>query len=239
MKKDLTTTKRNRHVFNAFKKIVRLFYKKPKVITLGQPIEDGSLLLCNHANKNGPLAYDMFLPAYTIKWGASQMFGKYKDRFLYLRDVLYIQKNGYGKPAATVKATFEAFFSKYIYKGLNLIPSYTDTRLISTVKRSVEALKNNVSVMIFPEDSSKGYFDVLTTFLPGFTLVVSAYKKDTGKDLPIRPVYYHKKKSLMIIGETYYESELAKQGITKRELPDFFKNKVNELYAYAEREIDN
>lgn len=41
----------------------------------------------------------------------------------------------------------------------------------------------------------------------------------------------------MIVGEKYYYDELTKQGISKKEFPEFFKNKVNELYAYAEREI--
>lgn len=233
----LLTQKRKRPFFGLFKAIVKLFTKKPKLIVKGQPLDDGCLLLGNHANKNGPLMYDVYLPLYTCKWGAYQMLCGYKDRFLYLRNVLYIQKNGYGKFAATIKALFEACFSKFIYKGLNILPSYPDTRLLGTVKSSVEALKNDVSVMIYPEDSSKGYHDVITSFLAGFTLVMSQYKKETGKDVAVRPAYYHKKKSLIIVGEKYYYDELTKQGISKREFPEFFKNKVNKLYAYAEREI--
>ena len=124
MKIEYDPPKKRQPVFALFKLIIRPFVRRPRVVALGEKLQDGCMYIANHANKMGPMIYSMFLPVYHVKWGASQMLGSYKERFYYLRDVLYIQKNGSGKAIASFRAFFEAFFSKYVYKGMKLLPTY-------------------------------------------------------------------------------------------------------------------
>ncbi len=58
------------------------------------------------------------------------MLGKYSERRAYLRDVLYIRKNGRSKVYAGFKSFYEAFFSKYFYKGIKVLPTYSDIRFV-------------------------------------------------------------------------------------------------------------
>lgn len=112
------------------------------------------------------------------------------------------------------------------------MPTYPDGRLARTVKKSVELLAQDIAIMIFPENSEEGYKDELTDFFPGFVLVAKGYKKAYGEDIPMRPVYYHKKKRLIAVGEP---CTLADFGTAKKEeVAEAFRQKVNGLYRRIE-----
>ena len=148
--------KRKQPVFRIVRPILKLFFKpKPKIYFLeGQAPQEPAIFTINHVNKTGPMIYELYFPVFCAKWGAGQMLGNYKSRFRYLRDVLYIQKNGLKKFPATLKAGFEALFSIYFYRGMKILPTFTDARFMKTISYSVETLKSGTSIMIFPEDSS-------------------------------------------------------------------------------------
>lgn len=226
--------KKKQRLFGPVKKILRLFYKKIKVVTLGPKLDENCLLLANHANKKGPLVYELFLPIHCVKWGAHEMLETYKKRWRYLRDVLYMQKNGVKKFKATIKATFEATFSKFFYRGIKVLPTYRDARVRRTFDKSVDVLNDGSAVMIYPENSDKGYFDVLTEFYSGFTFIAEKYYKVNGVDVPIRPVYYHKKKRIIVVGTPSFYTEMKNKGMKRDEMGEFMKNQVNDLYFRIE-----
>ncbi len=232
MKIEFELPKKKQPVFAMFKLLMRIFVRKPRVEYIGDPPSDGCLYLANHANKMGPMVYSMFFPVYHVKWGASQMLGSYGERFRYLRDVLYIQKNKSPRGIASFRAFFEAFFSAFVYKGMKLLPTYTDGRLARTVKKTVDLLGCGISMMIFPENSQDGYKDELTDFFPGFVLVAKGYKKAHGSDVPMRPVYYHKKKRVIVVGEEFFLGDFG--SAKKEEVAEAVRLKVNDLYRRIE-----
>ena len=189
MKIEYDPPRKKQPVFACFKALIRPFVKKPRVVCLGGEPQEKCLYIANHANKMGPMMYSIFFGVYHVKWGASSMFGTYRERFRYLRDVLYVQKNKSGRRIATFRAFFEAFFSKYVYKGIKILPTYTDARLMRTIKKTVSLLGEGTAVMIFPENSAEGYKDVLIDFFAGFVLVAEKYRQRFGEDIPMRPVY--------------------------------------------------
>ena len=226
--------RRKQPFFSFVKAILRIFIKKPKIVNLAGELHDKAIIIPNHCFKKGPLMYELYYPKLHALWGAHEMLGNFKSRQAYLRDVFYIQKRGFSKRKASFKAWFEAIFSKYAYKGMRVLPTFTDSRLIGTINKSIDILNKNASIMIFPEDSNKGYFDVLTSLFPGFILLSEKYYKTTGEDLPIYPVYFHMKKNLIIIDKPHYLQELKQQGMNKNEILEFFLNKINSLYTICE-----
>lgn len=218
---------RRKQPFNAVVKgITRLFHKKIRTVSVDGKLDEKCLYLINHANKYGPFLYEMFFPVYNVKWGAAPMLGSYGERRKYLRDVLYIQKNGYSRGKAAFKSFFEAFFSKFFYKGMKMLPTYTDARLVKTVKKSVEIL-NESSIMIFPEDSNEGYFDEMKKFFSGFVLVMEQYYRKNKTDVPVRAVYYDKKRSVMAVGEPCYLHDF--EGLDREGIAEAMRLKVNAL----------
>ena len=230
MAKEWKIPKRKQPFWRFFRKIFHLFYNVRSVEFLGEKFPDKCIIVSNHCNKKGPMVYELNLPVFHASWGAYQMLGNYKSRFKYLRNVLYIQKNGFGKFKSTLKASFEAIFSIYVYKGMKILPSYPDARLRKTLQYSMAVLDSGAAVSVYPEDSNKGYFDEMTHFFPGFVMLSEQYYKKTGEDLPVFPVYYGDKKKKIVVGKPLYVQDLAKEGLKRDEIAERFKQTVNQLY---------
>ena len=229
MKIKIVMPKRKQPVFKVFKGILRFFYKC-NVLSLEGEVPEKAIVIANHSAKSGPTALEINYPKFNVKWGAHQMLGNYKSRFLYLRNVLYVQKCGKNKFVATLKSLFEALFSKMVYRGMKVFPSYQDGRLRKTINASIDALNENMSILIFPENSNSGYFDELKELFGGFVILAEQYYRKTGEDLPIIPTYYHKKTRQIIIGRKSYLQQLKAQGLDRDGVCEYYKNEINDLY---------
>ena len=231
--------RRKQPVFKCVKGILRIFLRKPKkIINLAGELNPRSIILANHSAKSGPLHLELYFPIHYYLWGAGEMLGSYKERFHYLRDIFYMQKRGFNKFRATISATFEAIFSPLVYKGMRVLPTYVNGRLLGTINKSMQVLNADASIMIFPENSNDGYFDELIQFFPGFVLLSQIYYKKTGEDVPIYPVYYHIKKRILCIGKPCYVQEYIQQGLNRSQIAEILKDKVNDLYhEYCSDEV--
>ena len=179
------------------------------MINLAGKIDDRCIVLANHSAKSGPAGLDFYFSKKTAKWGTYQMFGPYKMRMAYLKDILYIQKCVSKPFKASFMATILATVNHLVYRGMWMIPSYPDMRLKQTLRVSCDIINQDIPILIFPENSNEGYKDVLTEFFPGFIMLSENYYKDTGVDLPIYPVYYSVKKRIMIIDKPLYIQEFC------------------------------
>lgn len=229
---ELRKPKRKQPVWKVVKPIVKLFFNA-KVRVIADEVPEKSIIAAIHSAKRGPMVYECNYPRFHATWGAHQMMGNYKSRFKYLRNVLYIQKMHKNKFSATFKAAFEALFSIFFYRGMKVLPTYPDNRLKATLQVSMEALDQNMSVMVFPEDSNKGYFNEMTGAFPGFVMLAEQYFRKTGEDLPIVPVHYQKKTGELLIGYPLYIQELkasVEGGLNKQQVADIFKDEINALY---------
>lgn len=228
-KKEFRVPKRKQPVWRPVSSILKLFYKKPKIVNLNDQLPTRAILVANHAAMGGPMIYALHLPIFHATWGAHQMLGNYRMRFHYLRDVYFVQKRGMKKFPASLIAAFEAAFSIYFYRGMKMLPTFMDARFAATIRNSVTCLENDVSVMIFPEDSSDGYHDILTGFFNGFVILAERYRKKTGEDVDICPVYFNKKKNVIFIGKT---SKLSSYPDCDRDqVAEQLRLQVNALYT--------
>lgn len=227
-KEQYVYSKKAEPIFGFVKLILRLFIHKPRVINLNDEFPSEGLIIAPHRGKWGPLFMSTHSPFRHAFIGAYPMLGSYKERFRYLRDVLYIQKLHKKKFPSTLKAGFEAIFSKGFYKGMHLIPSYDDVRFINTISYVSKNLKIGVPVIVFPEDSSNGYDDELRKLHPGFITIVETYNRRNNTDLPIYPIYQHLKKKLIVIDKPFFLSQM--KGKTKEEICEYSHKRINKLY---------
>lgn len=143
--------------------------------------------------------------------------------------IFYRKKIGYNKVISFILATLFAIISKRLYRGMQLIPTYPDIRLRNTVNYSINALEKNLSVFIFPEDSNTGYHEVLLKYNIGFVYLANSYYKKHNKDIPIYPMYFHKKSNSIIIGKKEFIKPLKEKGYNKEMIANYFKEITNEL----------
>ena len=227
--KEYKLPRRRQPIFSIVKKTMRLFFRV-KVENRAGELPDKAIIVGNHSAKSGPVAYELYYPKFNVTWGAHEMLGNYKSRYLYLRNVFYIQKQGRGKVYATLKSAFEAIFSKMFYRGIKVLPTYTDMRFLYTVRNSMAVLDDGASLVIFPEDSNEGYRDEIISAYPGFVMLAEQYFIKTGEDLPIIPVYFHKASKKIIIDTPETVEQLKAQGLSRTEIVNHFVERINNLY---------
>lgn len=229
--KQIDSPKENRKAwFRGFKKFIKLLgiYKKPEYVYFGKSFEKSSLIISNHVGSSGPLTLELFMEKPIRFWGTYEMNSGLKSVYNYLTTIYYPQKKGWKVGVAKVFGIIAAPVANLFYKGLNLISTYKDARFVKTVHQSLDAIKRGESIVVFPEDSSKGYFDELKSFFAGFAMFADVcYKR--GNDLPIYVTYFNKKEGKFLIDEPVYYSEFVKQGKTRLEIASVLLDRCNEL----------
>lgn len=143
--------------------------------------------------------------------------------------IFYRKKIGYSKFKSFLLATSFGIISKMLYKGMKLIPTYPDYRLRNTINSSLNYLENDLSILIFPEDSNSGYHDILESYNSGFVYLNERYYKRNKKYLPIYPIYYSKKDNAMIVGKKRSLDEFEFNNLNKDEIAEKFKDITNNL----------
>ena len=227
--------KRKQPIFAIIKSILRIFLRKPKIINLnGDKLPERCLFIGVHRGKWTPMYMKIRYPGDIAFIGAYPMLGKYKERNWYLREIVYIKKCHKKRFPSTIKAAFEAIFSKMVYKGMNLIPSYPDGRFVSTIQNASKTIDNGFSVVIFPEDSDDGYFDIITKAFPGFIGIAETYNRKHNHELAIVPISAHIKKKVIVIDKPFYLSNLKDKN--RDEICEFAKDRLNSLFTdYIEK----
>lgn len=220
---------RKKPVFNIFRAIFKHVYRA-KTESEIRELPDKAIIVSIHSAKRGPMAIALNYPKFHGMWGHHSMLEGYRERYKYLRNVLYIQKMHKNKFVSTVKPIYEAVVSKYVYRGMRVIGTYTDMRIIHTIRNSMMFLDENASVILFPEDSSEGYFDEVRHAFPGFVMLASAYYQQRGEDVPVIPAYISNGKKRFILGKPRYVHELELAGMTKQQIADLLRDDINTLY---------
>lgn len=218
-------------IWRGFAGFLRLFFKCPEIVNLAGKLPTKAIYVANHSAMAGPVVYNLYFPTPHAPWGAYPMLEGYKSRFHYLRDVYFMQKRGMKKGFASFLASFEAGVSQYIYKGMHVIPSYPDGRFLKTLRLSLNTLDNNRAVMVFPEHSETGYHETLLGFSAGFVVLAERYRKLRGENIPIYPIYYHKRLNKMVVGAPHTLDEFKDRNLTRNEIANEFCKITNQLFA--------
>ena len=218
--------------FRCYKKLISITKKKSLFVDLGDGDQTAGVMLCNHVSTKAPLSVELFLDRPTRMWGASEMNRGVIETYKYQTRVYYHEKKGWPLFAARLFCLLASPLTSIFYKGINLIETYRDVRAFKTINESVETLKKDINVVIFPEDSTNGYLDELEGFHDGFLLLLEhCYKK--GMDVPVYLTYYCKQNGIHIIDKSVMYSELIKNGETREQVSKRLLDRTNELGRMA------
>lgn len=229
MKKDKKAfvKKKRKLWFKVLKNIMKMRYKRPAFVYLDKPFEYGSLILSNHEGTDAPMSLEIYNSHPTRMWGAHEMNSGLRAMYKYQTKVYYHEKKHWNLHLARLFCLIASPLTNLFYKGLNLISTYQDARLKKTIKESMEAIKRGESVVIYPENSEKGYLAELEGFHYGFLLLAESCLKQ-GIDLPIYVTYFRKSDKVYIIDKPIKYSVLSKDR-TREEVATILLNRCNEL----------
>jgi len=214
--------------FLRLRSILRLFIKKTEFVNLGEEVKPGGIILSNHDGAKGPLAFELYSNLPFRFWGTYEMNSNLKSVYIYLSKIYFTQKKKWNIHLARLLCIIAAPLLNIYYKGLNLISTYPDMRLKKTLSESIEVLKNNHNLVIFPEMSEDGYFKELVGFHDGVVFFFE-YCLKKNINAPIYVAYYQRDKKKCIIDKPVYIKDLLDLGLSREELAKKLCDRCNEL----------
>lgn len=220
--------KKRKWWFRVLKFLTKGRYKKPEFIYLGEEIGKGGIILSNHEGTDAPMSLELWCPHPLRMWGAHEMNSGLIKMYKYQTRVYYHEKKHWNLHLARFFCLIASPLTNLFYKGLNLISTYRDGRFIKTVRESVEAVKQGENIVIFPEDSAKGYLAELEGFYAGFTMLAEACKRN-GMDVPVYTAYFQKEERRYIFDAPVLYSKLTANGESREEVAKKLLERCNEL----------
>lgn len=214
--------------FLNLKKIIKLFIKKPEFVYLGQKPTPRSIILSNHEGASVPLKLELYGELPIRFWGANEMNKNMKTAYRYQTVTYYHGKKHWNLHLARIFCLLATPLTRMFYIGLDLISSYSDVRFKNTLTQSIAALKKNHTLVIFPENSSKGYFRELVGFHQGALMLIELCKKH-GLDVPVYIAYYKKDTKQFVFDAPVTVSQLLGQRLSRAELAQKLCDRCNTL----------
>ena len=223
-----SNTGKRKLYFRALKKVMKVKYKEPTFIYLGDEVTNGALILSNHEGTDAPMSLEIYLNKPIRMWGASEMNSGLIPLYKYQTKVYYHEKKHWNIHLARAFCLVASPLTNMFYSGLDIISTYHDARTVKTIRESIEAIKAGMNIVVYPEDSAKGYLSELEGFHEGFVLFAEVcYNR--GIDIPIFVSYFRKSDLTYIFDKPVYYSELANLGLSRAEIAKKLCERCNEL----------
>lgn len=236
--------------FNKFLTKGAAVFKRPAdIVNTGlTPLQHKAIFAANHCGARGPFNLTTAFRKINhniMTWSSWETGGNLKDRWNYFYHIFYRKKLHYPAPVAWMSATLVAPVYPIIFRYAGLIPVYRGTKIKRTYNYTMQCLDEDVSVIIFPENSDEGYSELPEQFHRGFLLAAKLYLSTRGEDIPIYPTYYSPAQNKAFIGESLYYGEMART-MTEDDMCDEFVRRIRMLAGryggdrdeIADREID-
>ena len=220
--------KKRKAYFEIMKKMMKGRYKRPNFIYLGEEISNSSVVLSNHEGTDAPMALEMYLPKPIRMWGAHEMNSGLIKMYKYQSRVYYHETKHWNLFLSRLFCLIASPLTNLFYSGLDLISTYKDGRFIKTIRETIKALNDGDNIVIFPEDSEKGYLAELEGFHAGFVLMCEQALKE-GVDVSIHVSYFKKKENVYIIDKPVKYSELKNKYASRDEIAKQLCLRCNEL----------
>lgn len=212
-------------------------YKRPEFVFLGgEPVQDGAIILSNHAGTDGPLSLEFYLGKRLSFWGAHEMTSGLIPMYRYQTRVYYHEKKHWNLFLARLFCLLASPLTNIFYSGLSMIPTYRDARFVKTLRESIERLSQGEGVVIFPEDSTRGYLDELDGFHAGCVSLMQMCDR-RGVDVPVYVSYFRKRDMKYIFDKPVPLSELLSAGESKEQLAARLCARCNELGRMTEEQL--
>ena len=222
--------KKSSPLFPPVRQVVKWCY--PKIAVYGaEHLEGGAAIAVgNHAQVHGPLACEFYFPVPHATWCAGEMMAiKEVPRYAY-RD-FWSQKPWYSRWLFKIASYLIAPLSAFIFQNADTVAVYHDMRSASTFKTTVNALKEGVTPVIFPEHDEP-YDEIVCEFQEKFVDVARLYHKKTGEELRFVPMYVAPRLKAIYFGEPIRFCSEAPIEEERRRVCEYL---MNEIGAIARR----
>lgn len=239
MKKEQATVKKRKRGIGLriLKPLMLGRYKRPEFVFLGKEgLQDGAIIISNHAGTDGPLSLEFYLGHRVAFWGAHEMTSGVISMYRYQSRIYYHEKKHWNLFLSRLFCLIASPLTNIFYSGLDMIPTYHDARFVKTLRESIERLSNGENIVIFPEDSSKGYLDELEGFHAGCVSLMQMCER-RGVDVPVYVSYFRKRDMKYIFDKPVMLSELVAGDDSKEAIAAHLCERCNALGRMSDEEL--
>lgn len=179
--------------------VARLYCPKPTFEGLENLPDGPCVIVGNHAQMYGPIIAELYLPGDPAIWCAAEM-----TRLSEVPD--YAFQDFWSKKPRWNRWFFRLFsyaiapLCVCIFNNARCIGVYRDSRVMTTMRKSLEHLEKGGNVVIFPEHEV-AHNPILWDFQKGFMNLARLYAHKAQKTLSFVPIYVAPKLGKVVFGK--------------------------------------
>lgn len=190
---------KSRAIYRFIWGLAKLFYPRISWEGMENLPEEPCIIVGNHSQMNGPIAFELYYPRKRLIWCASEM--------MYWKEVpAYAYRDFWSEKPKTLQWLYKLLsyiitpLCVCIFNNADVIPVYRDNRLLKTFRQSMDALGSGSDIIIFPECATP-YNNIVCRFQENFVDTARLYYKRTGVALRFVPIYLCPKRRTMYFGK--------------------------------------
>ena len=202
-------------VYRAVRGLVRAFYPRPRLVGTENLPEGACVIVGNHAQMNGPIVAELYVPGDRAIWCNGEMMTLRKVPDYAYRDFWSEKPRGIRWFYRLLSYAI-APLSVCVFNNAHCIGVYRDTRLLSTFRQSLARLGDGARLVIFPERDPP-HNHILYAFQDRFIDLGRMYGRQEGRALAFVPMYVAPALRQVVFGAPiYYDRSNAPEAERKR-----------------------
>lgn len=217
----------SKFVFKILKFFVSIKYRKIKIDGLEDLPECDTIIVANHAQLNGPIIAELFMPENCYIWANGQMTD-FREVPSYAMEDFFPYKKGWKRVFYKIASYLMAPLLPCIIKNARAIPVYHDIRLASTIKNTIRKLSAGKIILIFPEKHEKRN-NIINQFREHFVDVARIYHRRTGKTISFIPMYIAPKLNYCCFGKKILFDPNADISFERHRITEFLEEEITSL----------
>ena len=227
MKKRRKSSVISRVVFRIFKFFARLFYKKTEIIGLDKAHTNDVIFVANHAQLNGPIIGELFMPENCYIWANGQMV-RAREVPKYAMEDFFPYKRGLTRPFYKLASYLLAPLLPCIINNARAIPVFRDARIVSTLKNTVRHLSEGNTILIFPECHEKRN-NIVNEFQKNFVEVARLYHRRFKRTISFVPMYIAPDLGKVYVGEGISFDPLSDPSCEKERIVNYLMSSITAM----------
>lgn len=206
---------------------VRLFYPKITLVGTENIPDEPCLLVGNHAQMNGPIIGDLYIPEKRSIWCTGEMM-HLKEVPAYAYQDFWSTKPKYLRWFFKLLSYLIAPIAVAIFNQPHIIAVYKDSRILSTFRQTVNALAEGANVVVFPE-CEQPCTHIVNQFQDGFVDIARLHTRRTGKPLSFVPMYVAPSLKKVCFGPPITYCSENPKNLERQRICDYLTNEITHI----------
>ena len=191
--------KKTSRLYRMIRRLVQLFSPKFKVVGAENLPDEPCVIVGNHSQMYGPIACEFYTPKKHDIWCVGEMMHR-KEVAAYAYRDFWSNKPKWNRWFFKLLSHLIAPLSELIFTNAHTIAVYHDARLITTLRESIDKLRQGHCVVIFPEHYEE-HNNIVHDFQDKFVDLARLYYRKTGQVLRFVPLYLAPRLKTMYYGK--------------------------------------